>query len=117
MRQLQFPPGKCRRGIIPVVTDPVNFDSMIKYLDEFDLVVFPYENQKSFTVKNLMKNLKQKPSNIALIIGPEGGFSEREAKILSDIGVLSVNLGKTILRTETAGFVALSMIMYEFELD
>ena len=109
--------GQCRRGIIPVVTDPVNFDSMIKYLDEFDQVVFPYENQESFTVKNLMKNLKQKPSNIALIIGPEGGFSEREAKILSDIGVLSVNLGKTILRTETAGFVALSMIMYEFELD
>ena len=55
---------------------------------------------------------------IAVIIGPEGGFSEKEIAKLSACGisVQPVTLGKTILRTETAGLAALAMIMYELEL-
>ena len=51
-----------------------------------------------------------------MIIGPEGGFSDGEAKAIVDAGGQSVSLGKTILRTETAGMAALAMIMYELEL-
>ena len=49
------------------------------------------------------------------IIGPEGGFSEKEIAKLSACGMSGqpVTLGKTILRTETAGLAALAMIMYE----
>ena len=53
---------------------------------------------------------------IALIIGPEGGFSHDEIEGLKAAGAATVTLGKTILRTETAGLVALAMIMYELEL-
>jgi len=53
---------------------------------------------------------------MAVIIGPEGGFSNKEADILKGIGSESVSLGKTILRTETAGIAALAMCMYELEL-
>ena len=53
---------------------------------------------------------------VALIIGPEGGFSEGEIEKLKAAGAATVTLGKTILRTETAGLAALAMIMYELEL-
>ena len=53
---------------------------------------------------------------MALIIGPEGGFSDEEARQLKDSGADCVSLGKTILRTETAGPAAMAMLMYELEL-
>ena len=52
----------------------------------------------------------------SLIIGPEGGFSDEEARQLKDSGADCVSLGKTILRTETAGPAAMAMLMYELEL-
>ena len=51
-----------------------------------------------------------------MIIGPEGGFSDEEAEAIVNAGGRSVSLGKTILRTETAGMAAIAMIMYELEL-
>lgn len=57
-----------------------------------------------------------RPRTMAVIIGPEGGFSDGEAAALTEAGAESVSLGKTILRTETAGPAALAMIMYEAEL-
>ena len=46
-----------------------------------------------------------------------GGFSDEEARMIVEEGGRSVSLGKTTLRTETAGMAALSMIMYEMELQ
>ena len=60
-----------------------------------------------------------KAPKIAVLIGPEGGFSEKEIEKLKetpDGTVQLVSLGKTILRTETAGLAALAMIIYEMEL-
>ncbi|MFQ7473279.1 MAG: RsmE family RNA methyltransferase, partial [Anaerovoracaceae bacterium] len=54
--------------------------------------------------------------SLAVIIGPEGGFSDDEASRIVEAGGKSVSLGKTVLRTETAGIAAVSMIMYELEL-
>lgn len=51
-----------------------------------------------------------------MITGPEGGFSDDEAHDIKAVGGQSVSLGKTILRTETAGPAAIAMIMYELEL-
>ena len=53
---------------------------------------------------------------IGLIIVPECGFSDGEVARRKAAGAATVTLGKTILRTETAGLAALAMIMYELEL-
>lgn len=107
---------QCRRGIIPQIGRELKFQQMIQQLSAFDLVVFPYENETGRTIKDSLRGLAQKPEKVALIIGPEGGFSDTEAQTLKDLGADCVTLGKTILRTETAGLAALSMIMYELEL-
>ena len=50
------------------------------------------------------------PSNVALLVGPEGGLSDDEVALASDYGFIGLNLGPRILRTETAPIVALSVI-------
>ena len=56
-------------------------------------------------IKNLSKNKK-----INLIVGPEGDFSENEKKIINEKNFIKVNLGRTILRTETAIVSLISII-------
>lgn len=105
---------QCKRGIIPSVSSPISEDEMYSLLDEYDMVLFPYENEEKRTIKDSLRECSGKPVKVAVIIGPEGGFSDEEAEYLKKYECVS--LGKTVLRTETAGMTALSMIMYEFEL-
>ena len=116
---------QCRRGIIPEVEDAVKMDEVIEAFADYDLVLFPYENEKGKTIKEALlaaaNPLYEEITGnclerIALIIGPEGGFSDEEAGKIIEAGGESVSLGRTILRTETAGMAALSMILYELEL-
>ena len=68
-----------------------------------------------------MKNLKEVAAKasgqqvISVFIGPEGGFEEAEVDYARENGAIPVSLGKRILRTETAGFTTLSILMYEIE--
>lgn len=107
---------QCRRGIVPEIGREIKFQQMTEHLKGFDLVLFPYENETGRTIKTSLRGLSKRPGSIAVIIGPEGGFSDSEAQQLKALGADCVSLGKTILRTETAGMAALAMIMYELEL-
>lgn len=107
---------QCKRGIIPRVGDDITFKEMLDLLGGFDLVLFPYENEDDRSIKDALRGLTEKPEHVAVIIGPEGGFSDKEAETLKAMETECVTLGKTTLRTETAGMAAVSMIMYELEL-
>lgn len=104
-----------KRSLIPDVAEPVEFYDMIKMLSDMDLILVPYENENKVGIKEVKSELSNKKiEKVAIIIGPEGGFEDEEIKNLKDIGAYIVSLGPRILRTETAGFVAISLIMYEF---
>ncbi|MCP3898222.1 MAG: RsmE family RNA methyltransferase, partial [Desulfobacteraceae bacterium] len=64
------------------------------------------------------KTTTQCPTNIdqktTLVIGPEGGFIEKEIETLEQVGFKTVNLGKRILRTETAVPVLISRLCSDF---
>ena len=95
------------------------FDVLCDFNEEYDLVICPYENEDGYSMKDCLRRLSDdgaKPQKVAIIIGPEGGFADKEIDALKDFGAEIVTLGKTILRTETAGLVALTMVMYELEL-
>ena len=108
---------QCQRGRIPQIIPPISFAHMVKYLAAYDLILFPYENETETNIKGCLRHLDTDPEQIAIIIGPEGGFSDSEAKELIEHNAHSVSLGKTILRTETAGPASVAMVMYELELD
>ncbi|MEA4987216.1 MAG: RsmE family RNA methyltransferase [Anaerovorax sp.] len=115
---------QCKRGIIPQIEEPINSKDLFeRVMKEHDLVLFLYENEGKTTIKQVLREklAKKEKENaslnkIALIIGPEGGFSDEEACTFKEIGASCATLGKTILRTETAGIAALAMVMYELEL-
>ena len=89
-------------------------ESFIKKFSKYDIVVLPYEKENGQNLKQLLeknRNIK----NIAVVIGPEGGFSDKDLALLNTDNVHSVTLGPRILRTETAGIAVLSMLLYEFE--
>lgn len=106
-----------QRGIVPEIRQATTLEDMISRLHQYSFVLFPYEEEKGNTIKEALKNIPDGAKNAAIIIGPEGGFTKEEAVAIIQNGGIPVSLGKTILRTETAGIVALSMTLYELEMD
>ncbi|MBO5092090.1 MAG: 16S rRNA (uracil(1498)-N(3))-methyltransferase [Clostridia bacterium] len=102
------------RGIIPEVSAPLDFKIAIEDAIKNDLVIFCNEREKEATLKNVLDNIEAK--SIAVIIGAEGGFSEREAEYISGKGAKSITLGKRILRCETAPTFVLGIISYKYEM-
>lgn len=91
---------------------------------EFDAVLVAYENEEHNMLKTELQKLERKIKsnnsseqqyNIAIVIGPEGGISEKELVMLAEKNAKFVSLGKRILRTETAGVVMAGNIIYELE--
>ncbi len=54
------------------------------------------------------------PANVALLVGPEGGFSEQEVEMAMSSGFAGLTLGPRILRTETAALAALSVFQFQW---
>lgn len=100
-----------KRDILPKVQKIISFDKLIEILKDKDNIIVPYEDEENKTIKTGLNNIKG--NSIHLIIGPEGGFEPSEIEDLKDIGADIVTLGSRILRTETAGIVAATIILYE----
>ena len=103
---------QCGRGIIPEIADITTFKAAD--MSRHDLIIIAYEDEKGNTLKSLLRANMQ-ASDIAVVIGPEGGLERAEVDILTQKGGIAVTLGPRILRTETAGMAALAMILYEIE--
>ncbi len=102
------------RGIVPSVNDLISLKEFLEKSKEYDLIVFPYEEAEGYTLKDSIKGFNGE--KIADVIGPEGGFSEEEAKLIEGYGIKPVTLGNRILRTETAGLSVIFNVLYELEL-
>lgn len=100
------------RGKIPEVKNIVTFSEAIRNLQNYDIMLIPYEKEFSMGLKQILRE-KNNVNSIAVFIGPEGGFSDDEIELAKEKGIVPVTLGPRILRTETAGFTCLSIIMYE----
>ena len=106
-----------KRDFIPIVKNILNIENICKIIPKYDIILLAYENEESNTIKRELQKINKKENvNIGVIIGPEGGFTEKEINTLISAGAKCVTLGKRILRTETAPIVMLSDIVYEFEL-
>lgn len=107
-----------KRSIVPRVSEPLEFEQMLERMNSLDLIIVPYENANNFGIKTLINQLRkdesaEKIKSVGIFVGPEGGIEEFEIEKLKEKGAHIVTLGKRILRTETAGFVATSLIQYE----
>lgn len=106
---------QCKRGIIPVVREPMTMKEAVSYAGEMDVKLIPYELAEDMSHTKKMIETVRPGQSVAVFIGPEGGFEENEVAEALAAGIEPVTLGKRILRTETAGFTVLSWLMYHFE--
>lgn len=105
---------QCGRTDNVKIEDFKNFDAVVKSLEEYDVNILAYENDKT-SLKDTITSIKEKNvKNISIIIGAEGGFDISEVnKLVENSNVFCVSLGTRILRAETAALNLISIVMYE----
>lgn len=104
-----------KRGIIPGVRNVMSFREAIDYSRCADIKIIPYELAEGMEKTREVFDSLRPGKNVAVFIGPEGGFSTEEIEDAIKAGIVPVTLGRRILRTETAGMTVLSIIMYHLE--
>lgn len=101
---------QCGRGFIPTVYEPMSFARAISSCGE-GVAFMCYESEEQCSISEL-----EKAEKYSFFIGPEGGFSREEVEQTRAAGILSVSLGKRILRTESASGFVLACLSYKNEL-
>ena len=105
------------RGRLPVLHRPLSFkDAVDSAREKADQAYIPYEGEKSRGLVQAIDLAQGAPQRLALLIGPEGGFSGEEIELAESAGIFPVSLGRRILRMETAAIVALALAINALEL-
>ena len=100
-----------KRDVIPAVHEVMTLTQVLQ-TKKWDLLLIAYESENKTSLKETLQAHKDAKS-IGVIIGPEGGLSNEEVKVAQEARGIAVSLGRRILRTETAGLVAATAILYE----
>ena len=95
------------------IGETVSFEEMLNLGQFFDLKVAFWEDELQPVHANLPRPGGQINTVFALI-GPEGGFTQKEIEIARDRGFITVGLGPRILRAETATVAACVLLQYLF---
>ena len=104
---------QCGRAKLPTVAAPMSYGEMLREATKADKAIFCYEAEDGLTLKGALSGEMR---SVSVIVGCEGGFSPDEAERAKEAGVISVSLGRRILRCETAPSFVLAALAYEFEL-
>lgn len=105
---------QCERAKIPTCYEPITFDELLA--KPFDKVIVLAERSTEKSLKQyLLENPTKKGEKILAIIGPEGGFSQKEFDYFKSKNLPLISLGDLILKAETAVIVTLGDIVYEYQ--
>jgi len=96
---------QCHRLTIPEITEPIRLKDIESFKSELNFVAYEVENP-THQLKHQLKDCQ----SISIVIGPEGGITQKEIDYLKSTGFDSVSLGPRIYRAETAAMVALNTI-------
>ncbi|MDE6882383.1 MAG: 16S rRNA (uracil(1498)-N(3))-methyltransferase [Lachnospiraceae bacterium] len=104
-----------KRAVIPQVHAVMRMQEAVERAGSMDIRLIPYELAGDMQHTRSVIEAVEPGKDIAVFIGPEGGFEESEVRMAAEAGIEPVTLGKRILRTETAGLTVLSWLMYHLE--
>ena len=98
---------QCGRGKIPKIEPVMSFETALQQADQQARLLF-YERGGQ-AVEQL---LGRETTSVAIVVGAEGGFEQKEVELAGRYGFFPVGLGPRILRCETAPLTAASIVMY-----
>lgn len=113
---------QAHRSRIPAIEPLMSWRELVQAIGDYDLVLFCYEREGHAAhgrgIRSAVQEWRQNASAVSapkvlLIVGSEGGFTDREATEAEAAGAVLTGLGRRILRTETAGLVGLTCLLYE----
>ena len=105
---------QCERAKVPQVYQMTKFETLIKSKD-FDKIIVFCERIAAKTIRDSFREQPlKKGDKLLVVIGPEGGFSQKEFDMFKSLNVEMLTLGDLILRAETAVTVGLGNIIYEY---
>lgn len=99
---------QCRRAAIPGLGPVLEWQEMLAELEGVEIKLILAEKGGSWSMREALKQARVQ--RVALVVGPEGGFSTKEIEDARSRGILPVTLGARILRTETAALVGATLI-------
>ena len=104
----------CERAKVPTCFEPTTIDEVLKL--DFDKILVLAERSTEITLKEfLSQNPIKKGEKVIAVIGPEGGFAQREFDYFKSKNLPLISLGDLILKAETAVIVTLGNIVYEYQ--
>ncbi len=101
-----------RRMFVPEVSGVLSFEEALRSAKEDAVRLIPYEKSEGMDRTRELIGAITPGQSVAVVIGPEGGFEEKEIALAKQYGFEPISLGKRILRTETAGMSVLSVLGY-----
>lgn len=106
-----------KRNLIPQVGEVLSYGQAMKLARELDLFMVPYENEHGMAAtREALAQIKPGMS-VGILIGPEGGFEDKEVDQAREVGAHVISLGSRILRAETAAVTAVGMAMLHVEMQ
>lgn len=100
------------RGRVPQIEEAITWPQALSQLGGFDRALIASTSGKTLALNDALRPDGKTPGSIALLIGPEGGFSDAETAQARESGAVAVTLGPRILRTETAAIVAPALVLH-----
>ncbi|MCM2263790.1 MAG: RsmE family RNA methyltransferase [Desulfuromonadales bacterium] len=99
---------QCRRAMLPELFKAASFSDTMQLAAGAELKLMLYEGEETWSLSEALGRLR--PENVALLVGPEGGFTGIEVAEARAAGFLPVSLGPRILRTETASIAGVTLL-------
>lgn len=99
------------RGRVPELYPPAKLADALPQLPGHDLSLAFSTGGGGYSLRSIFGGLGYVPRSVALLVGPEGGFSPEEVAMLTQAGAYPVTLGPRVLRAETAAVVAAALVM------
>lgn len=106
---------QCKRAWLPELCKVQKFGDCLNILQTYALSLILWENEKQQHIKTVLR-AAPKAESIALLVGPEGGFTDTEVNTAIEMGCIPVKVGSNTLRTETAAIAGITIAAYEYQL-
>lgn len=105
---------QCERADIPTCFTLKTLEEIIAMRDKYKVIAFCERLSTKTLHQYCLENPIKKDEKVIVIIGPEGGFSQREFDLFQSNNIPMLTLGNLILKAETAVIVALGNLIYEY---
>lgn len=103
---------QCERIDVPEIEPPVSLQEILK-IDFGNAIKLIFDHMAVTTLKNTLRT-QCVQETVVILVGPEGGFEPSEIELAKECGFIPVRFWNNILRTETAGLIAVGIVRYEW---